>query len=183
MLKPSHSVTTQPEKCREQTFHQFTLTSFLKRSHVNLKIGNVWNGPNQLLLLKLNLKQLKTILTYIYGQTPGDGEGQEAWHVTVLEVAKNHTWLGDWTLPPPPSCTPTTSCSSHVHLSAQGEQRKQKSCEVRLQRRWYQDLLSQRKQGSSHFVAFPSLPPMTSCQEPEKPHWSVHVVPSWWSQT
>ena len=117
------------------------------------------------------------------GQTPGDGEGQEAWHVTVLEVAKNHTWLGDWTLPPPPSCTPTTSCSSHVHLSAQGEQRKQKSCEVRLQRRWYQDLLSQRKQGSSHFVAFPSLPPMTSCQEPEKPHWSVHVVPSWWSQT
>ena len=52
--------------------------------------------------------------------------------------------------------TLTTCCSSrHVHLSAQGQQKKQRTREVRLQRRWYQGLLSQHKQGGT--------------QEPEKP--------------
>ena len=29
------------------------------------------------------------------GQTPGDGEGQEAWRAAVHEVAKSWTRLGD----------------------------------------------------------------------------------------
>lgn len=45
---------------------------FFKGSHVNFKVGNVWNGPNQLLLLKLILNTIKRrfipyIYTYIYG--------------------------------------------------------------------------------------------------------------------
>ena len=32
------------------------------------------------------------------GQTPGDGEGQEAWHARVHGVGKNWTRLSDWTI-------------------------------------------------------------------------------------
>ena len=34
-----------------------------------------------------------------FGQAPGTGDGQEAWHAVVRGVAESQTWLSNWTEP------------------------------------------------------------------------------------
>lgn len=67
MPELSHSVTRRRfENAESKPFTNLPLDPFLKGSHVNFQTGNVRNGPNQLLLLKLILNTNEDNSYYIY---------------------------------------------------------------------------------------------------------------------